>query len=246
MSELEAWAREAPKVVLVLAAFVFPVLLFISAPYGRHYRPGWGPSMPARLGWLVMEAPSFFLFGALWWLNPGRGAPVVTLLGLLWLLHYAQRTFVFSLLMRDQQKRKPIATVLMAIVFNVLNASGNAVGLHERPIDAPLIAGVALFLAGMAINVHADHVLRTLRKPGETGYQVPFGGLYRWISAPNYFGEIVEWVGFAIAAQTLAGWAFAAFTFANLAPRAVSHHRWYRERFAQYPPARRALIPFVW
>ena len=161
-------------------------------------------------------------------------------------MHYGQRTFVFSLLMRDENKRKPLLTVLMAIVFNLLNAVGNAVALTDRPIDFAFVLGVVLFLAGMAVNLHADHVLRGLRRPGEGGYFVPQGGLYGWVSSPNYLGEILEWVGFAIAAQTLAGWAFAAFTVANLAPRALSNHRWYRERFPDYPARRRALIPFVW
>ena len=39
--------------------------------------------------------------------------------------------------------------------------------------------------------------------------------------------------------------AFAIWTIANLLPRARSHHRWYRERFAEYPSERRAMIPFV-
>jgi protein-S-isoprenylcysteine O-methyltransferase Ste14 len=236
----------APRIVLVFAALVFPILFFVTAPYGRHARPGWGPSIPARLGWVVMEAPSFFLFAALWVQNPGFGSLVVTTLGLAWLVHYGQRTFVFSLLMRDQGKRKPLLTVLMAIVFNVLNASGNAAALGDRRVDASFVVGLLLFALGFGLNLHADHVLRTLRKPGETGYRVPHGGLYRWVSAPNYLGEIIEWVGFAIAAQTLAGWAFALFTIANLAPRAVSHHRWYQAQFPDYPQGRRALIPFVW
>ena len=75
---------------------------------------------------------------------------------------------------------------------------------------------------------------------------VPHGGLYRWVSAPNYLGEILEWVGFAIAAQTLAGWAFVAFTIANLAPRARSNHQWYLAKFPDYPGGRRALTPLVW
>lgn len=193
-----------------------------------------------------MESPSFFLFGALWLTNPEFGKPIVLALGALWLLHYTQRTFVFSLLMRDENKTQPLLTVAMAIVFNLLNASGNAVALTDRPFDPAFFIGAALFAVGFAINLHADHVLRTLRKPGETGYKIPHGGLYGFISSPNYFGELIEWLGFAIAAQTLAGWAFLAFTFANLAPRAISHHRWYRQKFAEYPSARRALIPFVW
>jgi protein-S-isoprenylcysteine O-methyltransferase Ste14 len=236
----------APRVVLLFAAIVFPVLFFVTAPYGRHARPGWGPSISARLGWLVMEAPSFFVFGAVWLANPGLGSPVVTVLGLAWLLHYGQRTFVFSWLMRDQGKRNALVTVLLAIVFNVLNASGNAAALGDRRVDAPFVVGLLVFAVGFALNLHADAVLRGLRKPGETGYRVPHGGLYRWVSAPNYLGEIIEWVGFAIAAQTLAGWAFALFTFANLAPRAVANHRWYLRQFPDYPAGRRALIPFVW
>lgn len=236
----------APRIVLGAAVLIFPVLFFITAPYGRHERPGFGPTMPAKRAWLLMEAVSFFLFGALWLLNPDWGTRLVTALGLAWLLHYGQRTFVFPLLMRDENKRKPLLTVALAIVFNLLNATGNAVGLVDRPIDVSFLIGLGLFALGMAINLHADHVLRTLRKPGETTYLVPRGGLYSWISSPNYLGEILEWVGFAIAAQTLAGWAFAAFTFANLAPRALSNHRWYRARFPDYPARRRALIPFVW
>jgi 3-oxo-5-alpha-steroid 4-dehydrogenase 1 len=88
-------------------------------------------------------------------------------------------------------------------------------------------------------------VLRALRKPGETGYAIPYGGLYRWVSCPNYFGELLEWIGFAIAAWTLPALAFAVFTFANLFPRALSHHRWYREKFVDYPADRKAMLPLI-
>jgi protein-S-isoprenylcysteine O-methyltransferase Ste14 len=70
--------------------------------------------------------------------------------------------------------------------------------------------------------------------------------MYRWISCPNYFGEIVEWIGWAIATWSLAGLAFALWTAANLAPRAHSHHQWYRESFADYPQERKALVPRLW
>ena len=243
---MSQFAIAAPWIVLLFAALVFPVLFFIPAPYGRHARPGWGPTMPAKAAWVVMESVSFFVFAALWVLNPAFGTPVVTLLGVAWLIHYGQRSFVFSLLMRDENRQKPLLTVVMAIIFNVLNAAGNAMALTDRAIDLQLGLGLALFAFGMGVNVHSDHVLRTLRKPGETGYLVPKGGFFTWLSAPNYFGEILEWVGFAIAAQTLAGWAFVAFTVANLAPRALSNHRWYLQKFSDYPASRRALIPFLW
>ena len=70
--------------------------------------------------------------------------------------------------------------------------------------------------------------------------------MYRWISCPNYFGEIIEWIGWAIATWSLAGLAFALWTAANLVPRAYSHHQWYRESFTDYPPERKALVPRLW
>lgn len=232
--------------VFGFAVIVFPTLFFIVAPYGRHARAGWGPSIPAKLGWVLMEAPSFFLFAIAWALNPAFGTPVVMVLGLAYLVHYGQRTFIYTARMRADGKLKPVLTVVMAIVFNVLNGWGNGSQLVDRPIDLALVAGLALFGAGFAINVHSDAVLRSLRAPGEGGYKIPHGGLHRFVASPNYFGEVIEWLGFAIAAQTLAGWAFFAFTCANLVPRARSNWAWYRKQFADYPASRRALIPFVW
>jgi len=65
------------------------------------------------------------------------------------------------------------------------------------------------------------------------------------VSCPNLFGEIVEWSGFAMMCWNLPALSFAIWTAANLIPRAISHHRWYRQRFADYPAARKAVIPFI-
>ena len=68
------------------------------------------------------------------------------------------------------------------------------------------------------------------------------------MSCANFFGEIVEWTGFAIATGSLPGVAFAFYTFANTAPRGVSHHKWYLEKFkGEYEAlGRKAVIPFIW
>ena len=113
-------------------------------------------------------------------------------------------------------------------------------------LDPRFILGVILFVVGYVINRWADNTLRELRQPGESGYKIPYGGLYRYISCPNYFGEILEWFGWAIATWSLPGLAFAVWTFANLTPRAWSHHKWYHAEFSEYPLKRKALIPGVW
>ncbi len=146
----------------------------------------------------------------------------------------------------------PISIVGMAILFNCINATINARWISQLG-DYPdswltstaFLSGVGIFLIGWAINQHSDTVLFRLRGPGETGYKIPRGGLYRWVSCPNYLGEMLEWVGWAIAAWSVAGLAFAVFTIANLLPRAIANHRWYQDNFAEYPPRRRAVVPFL-
>ena len=91
--------------------------------------------------------------------------------------------------------------------------------------------------------MHSDNILLRLRKPGGSGYSIPRGGAFRYVSCPNYLGELLEWAGWALATWSLAGLAFFAYAVANLLPRALSHHRWYREKFEDYPAKRRALIP---
>jgi protein-S-isoprenylcysteine O-methyltransferase Ste14 len=105
---------------------------------------------------------------------------------------------------------------------------------------------VALFFAGLAVNWQADRILRELRRPGETGYKIPVGGLYGLVSCPNYLGEILEWTGWALATWSLPGLMFAVWTAANLVPRARANHKWYRETFSDYPPKRKAVLPLLY
>lgn len=72
------------------------------------------------------------------------------------------------------------------------------------------------------------------------------GGLFEYVSAANYSGECLEWLGFAIASWSLPAWAFCFFTLANIGPRAYHHHLFYKQTFGKrYPKHRKALIPFV-
>lgn len=240
------WVEIAAAILTVIAVSL------IRAPYGRHNRGGWGPQLPARLGWIAMETPPVLLFLWVYARGPHAGSVVPLVLLGLWQLHYIHRAYVFPFRMRSAGKTMPVLVMAMAIVFNSLNATINASQLSrfgDYPsswlVDPRMLIGVGVFVAGMVINLHADTVLLNLRRPGETGYKIPTGGLYRFVSCPNYLGEILEWVGFAIATWSLPGLAFALYTAANVGPRAISHHRWYRQTFPDYPRERRALIPFV-
>lgn len=240
-------------VVFVSALFMFVSLMFVTAPYGRHARAGWGPEIGSRLAWWIMEVPASLGFALFFFAGEHSREPVPLALFLLWQLHYFDRAFLYPLRIRVGRRTTPLATVASGFAYNCINAFLNGTSLSAvtryEPSwfgDPRFLLGVALFLAGWTINRWADTVLRNLRRPGETGYAIPRGGLYEAISCPNYFGELIEWVGWAVATWSLAGLSFAVFSAANLLPRAVANHNWYQEQFPDYPPRRRAVIPFVW
>lgn len=245
--------------ILLISVFAFSVvvisLLFITtAPYGRHIRKGWGPTTSARLGWLIMEFPALFVMIIMFITGNKHTNPIAIVFITMWTIHYTQRTFIYPFIMRGGNKRFPLLLILFAITFNLINGYINGYYLFSLSpvytlhwfLDPRFIAGFILFFSGMIINLHSDHILRSLRKPRKNDYSIPKTGLFRYISCPNYFGEIIEWTGWAIATWSLPGLAFALFTFANLAPRASSNHSWYQKSFPDYPKKRKALIPFIY
>ena len=167
--------------------------------------------------------------------------------------HYTYRTFVYPLRMRGG-KPMPVGICGLAAAFCAFNGYMQGrlwTSLSLRTLDSPrdaafFYAGVVMWFAGLCINLHSDGILRGLRKPGEDGYKIPKGGMFRFVTAANYLGEIVEWCGYALAAQHIGASAFAVFTFCNTGPRAYHHHIWFLSRFRDYPEDRRILIPFIW
>ena len=66
--------------------------------------------------------------------------------------------------------------------------------------------------------------------------------MFTFVSGANFFGEIVEWSGFAVASGTLPAIAFALFTFCNIAPRAYHHHLSYLVRAAAHDGSALTLL----
>ncbi len=236
--------------MVAIGPVVFFVLLYITAPYGRYERKGWGPVIPGKAGWFIMEAPaSLIMLSVFLFVEPA--ITVVTLL-LIWQVHYFHRAFIYPFTLRST-KPMPVLVMLMAIVFNTVNAylNGYHFVLHadwygtDWLLSINFVAGLILFAAGFYVTKKSDSMLRELRNDDETGYQVPYGFLYRWVSCPNYLGESFQWLGWALMTLSPAAWVFLLWTLCNLVPRAISHQRWYRETFPEYPRERKALIPYV-
>lgn len=246
-----------------MAVIVFVALFFFKAGYGYLSSSNWGPKISNRTAWIIMEAPAFIFMSyytvkfALSGNSTGNSGIVLYIMAGLYLLHYFQRSFIFPLLMRGRS-RMPVAIMLMGLVFNTLNAYliggwlyGQAPsGKYELSwLWSPqFIIGLLVFIAGMAINMHSDHVIRNLRKPGDTRHYIPKKGLYRYVTSANYFGELTEWIGYAILTWSPAGALFAVWTFANLGPRAKSLTEKYVSEFGdEYTSlGKKHIIPFIW
>jgi 3-oxo-5-alpha-steroid 4-dehydrogenase 1 len=238
--------------IFIAATLTFVTLFFLDAPYGRFMRNGWGVALSARWAWGIMEFPAALSIFTMALLSSER--PPLSLFFLaIWEIHYLYRTFLYpGLLPGGSTRNVPVVLIVVAILYNVANGYVNGHHLFfengydaEWSRDPRFVAGVVFFLAGLVIHISSDRILQRLRPPGTREYHIPYSGLYRWVSCPNYLGEIIEWCGFALATWSVAGLSFAVFTIANLLPRAIANHRWYRETFADYPSDRKALIPYL-
>ncbi|MEQ1768727.1 MAG: hypothetical protein ABL879_02725 [Devosia sp.] len=237
----------------VLALVLVPFQFFVTAPYGRHAHSKWGPSIPNQLGWCLMELVSLLVFAGLFLSGPTSKTAPMWVFFALWSAHYVNRSLIFPWRTHTRGKAMPVAIVASAASFNIINAGLNGLYLGwsgatyppEWLTDPRFILGLIIFGAGTAINIWADNRLIGLRSGGTQGYTIPRGGLFERVSCPNHMGEIIQWAGFALMCWNLQALSFAIWTAANLIPRAVSHHKWYRRTFPDYPQRRKAVIPFV-
>lgn len=236
-----------------LALITFASLFFVSAPYGRFLRKNWGPEIPNWFGWIIMELPSPVLMAYFVIIGEGPKNGVIWFLMGLWLLHYFNRTFIYPFRITSRNKKMPFAIASMAMFFNVGNGFfngyylGNYAGsLHHYSFTSILfLFGLVLFIAGVYINQQSDQILIKLRKSTNSGYLIPYGGMFKYVSCPNYFGELIEWLGFAVMVAGLPAYSFFIWTFANLVPRALDNHKWYKKNFPDYPAKRKAIFPYI-
>eukprot|EP00742_Colponemidia_sp_Colp-10_P000523 GILJ01000569.1.p1 GENE.GILJ01000569.1~~GILJ01000569.1.p1 ORF type:complete len:273 (+),score=19.96 GILJ01000569.1:37-819(+) len=240
--------------MIVFSVACLVALLITVAPYGR-YSPGKGILINSRVSWILMESPNLIVPIAFYFYPCGLKMsrnPVNFLLLSMFVLHYIHRTLIFPFKLRNP-KPAPIYITLSAFLFTSVNGYMQArylMFLADYPsswlLQPNFWIGVITFFSGMYINIQADYILMNLRKPGEKEYKIPHGGAFEYVSGANFFGEILEWIGYAIACWNLPAFAFAFSTFSSIAPRAAAHHRWYLSKFEDYPKQRKAVIPFIW
>ena len=238
---------------MAVAIVLFPVMLIITPPYGRHSKTTWGPMINNKLGWFLMEVPSLIILT--WLVIKGKAyTDVVILVAFsMWFIHYLHRSIIFPFRLKTKGKKMPVLIMSFAVIFNSVNAWLNGYWFAylsesydaSRLTDPWFIVGILLFVFGFVVNQYHDRILIKLRKSSRNGYKIPYGSLFKYVSCPNFLGEIIEWSGFVLVAWNLPALSFLVWTMANLIPRALSHHKWYKSHFSNYPKERKAIIPWI-
>ncbi len=260
------WYTDDPVYdTILLVALLMPVftvlgLRFVNAPYGRFGDTWPWAKLDGRLGWMLMELPATLVFWPCFLAGPHAADLVPALIAGIWGLHYLNRGFLFPLLMRVPRGSRTFSAVLVAFGMIVTSIHGYLSGYFLSHYadhltvdwlgDPRFLAGVVMYASGLALNIHSDAMVRRLRTAAEVDsgakvYRVPHGGGYHLVSNPQYLGELLAWTGFALLTWSLAGVFILLLSAANLVPRAIANHRWYHQKFPDYPRQRRILIPFV-
>ena len=232
---------------ILIALIVLPINLIYKAPYGKHSTKKWGKSIDNKTGWILMELPALLTCPLIYFtITEEINLNVVFIV--LWIIHYFNRTVIYPLRIKTKGKKIPIAIVASAFFFNMVNGILNGYFLtllqFESISELYLILGFIIFIIGFYINISSDNLLIKLRT-NQKGYVIPNGKLFNYVSCPNFFGEIIEWLGFAIMTLNPGSLSFLIWTICNLIPRSKAHHKWYIENFENYPKKRKAVIPYL-
>lgn len=249
-------------VMLILGTATFITLYFVPAGYGKTISKNWGTSFNNKIAWVLMEMPTLIVMTILFIISPhteGNEGQHGTrfIVASFFMLHYVQRTLIFPFLLRGKGKM-PILIVFLGMLFNTVNtlliggwifyfSPANAYTFSWL-LDTRFIIGVLLFIFGMTVNISSDAYIRSLRKDGDSNHYFPKKGFYKYVTSANYFGEILEWTGFALLSWSLASALFVFWTAANLIPRSHTIYKKYKEDFpnemAETKPKR--IFPFIY
>ena len=238
-----------------MGLFVFVTLYFVDAGYGKFRSNKWGYSINNKLGWVLMECPA--LIPIAYTIVALTPSALAILFMSLYALHYVYRSFIFPALLKGNSKM-PLAITAMGATFNFTNSTLLCASVVAFPKESytdicsyagnwNFWLGIVLFFMGMYTHMKADHTIRNLRKPGDTNHYLPKGGLFDYVTSANYFGELLEWTGFAILLCNPAAWMFVWWTAANLVPRAHAINKKYRAEFGnEQVGKRKRVLPFIY
>jgi protein-S-isoprenylcysteine O-methyltransferase Ste14 len=197
--------------------------------------------------------PGFVIFTITYFTGLHYSSPLNITLYVAFVFHYITRGLITPLVSRYSENRVsiwiPFQILLVNTFFHYVNAEfiGSVDYCVGYAYDPRFIIGVIIFASGFIINRISDTQVIFLRKSRrDSSYAIPKGFLYHLVSSPHYFGEGLQWFGWALMTWSLAGLVWWLYTESVFIPRSRHNHMWYQNQFIDYPSRRRALIPLVY
>jgi steroid 5-alpha reductase family enzyme len=93
------------------------------------------------------------------------------------------------------------------VLLTIACALAIITSIERRSIGWLAVVGIAIWIAGFAIEVMADQQKSVFKRDPANEGKFISTGLWAWSRHPNYFGEIALWTGIAIMAiPLLSGW----------------------------------------
>ena len=237
----------------------------------------WGPKINSKLGWYIMELPALFAaVGTVVYFDVEdyMHSPMHCQFAVgLYLVHYFNRGVLFPSKRGNVTSLESSATFVLGAFFNAGNAyaivrylthfglgaslvtAASAPTPLEQATPFRIIGATVVFFIGAGINMISDELLlrfsheKKLEPDPKVQQAMVPGGffIFEYVTAGNYFGELMEWLGFFwLTYPSPASACFLYMTFCNLAPRAWSRHQRYKREIKGYTELNRcAIIPFV-
>jgi very-long-chain enoyl-CoA reductase len=211
-------------------------------------------TLPSRLGMFIIYFPAVLLFPAVLWGLGVETTPWHLLTAGMISVHFGKRCLETLFVHKYSGVMNGFSVAMICGLYSTQSALLGYIAATEMPKDLVLSSqfqpmfglGLALWVAGTAINAWHHIILANLRQPGETGYKVPRGGLFRWIACPHYLGELVAWWGFSLVFHHIAAFVVTATMTFYLAGRAFNTVKWYRSKGIEVPDTWKRLVPFVY
>ena len=240
------------QLALITSIAMLVFITFKAIPYGKNYTRGTSLlrcEVRDRLAVILanLPGPVIFLYAQLYYPN----GDVLSVPSLVYLAHYAHRVLVYPWFRSRQSKPWPLESVIYFAVTNfivgITFARALIFGGTKHPIWLQLILAGACVCFAICAGIH-DYKLCSLRTAGDSGYQIPQGLLFKWVSGPNYLMELLEWTvylfylpfGFYMAVTGI-------WLLVNITGRAEANHDAYTKRLfkSRYPEDRCPYVPFI-
>jgi len=167
-----------------------------------------------------------------------------------WTFHFAKREFETLFVHRFSNDTMPIFNLWKNCAYYWAFAVVNGYLINrphfgENSSFLSILLPVVLFAIFELGNGVVHLQLRNLRPSGTKKRGVPRGGLFNYVSCPNYTCEIAAWAAFSLLTGSLGSWLFTLVGAGQMFLWAKNKHSKYRKEFRDYPAERKILIPFI-